>query len=186
VAKKRIGRRNRTPDKLTPEVQKLIVDAVAALAPRKTAAEHAGVTDRAVRYWMARGSKERTGPYHSFFSAIKKAESAALISRIARIGKAGQGGQLVQETITTTVKANGETVTKTTRRMTSPQWQADAWGLERRDPGNYADNRREFNEMKRQLAAIMKAVDDGKLNGTTTEKGKATPKVGGAAKPESI
>lgn len=150
--KKKPGRRNRSPDKLTPDVQKLIVEAVAACAPRMTAAERAGVTDRVLRKWMARGAKDRSGVYRSFYSAVKKAEAEALLVRIARIGKAAQGGQVVERTTKTTKKKDGTVETTTVEKYSRGEWTADAWALERRDPDNYALHR------KRDIEEAVKKV----------------------------
>jgi hypothetical protein len=107
----------RTP-KLTPEVQKLIVDAVAAASPRKFAAERAGISTSTLRSWLARGRKERRGEYLAFLAAIKKAEAEAIITRIARIAKAGQGGQVVEKT-TKTITVETRDGKRTTTTITT-------------------------------------------------------------------
>ena len=69
----------RTP-KLTPEVQKAIVEAVATLTPRRFAADRAGIAESTLRNWLARGRKEKKGEYVAFLAAVKKAEADAIVA----------------------------------------------------------------------------------------------------------
>jgi hypothetical protein len=179
------GRRNRTPDKLTPEVQKVIVDAVAGGVPRKYAAARAGVTPRAVELWVARGAKEKKGPYASFFSAMKKAEADRLAASVARIGRAAAGGQVIERTTTTTTRADGSSTTKTVEKVSRGEWTADAWFLERCHPDEFAGNKREVKELREQLVAVLKAVAHGRL-AATAEDGTTAPRIGGEADPSAL
>jgi hypothetical protein len=158
-------RTGRTP-KLTPDVPKLIVDAVAACAPRKYAAERAGVDDSTVRKWLIAGRKQKTGIFRTFFTLLKKAEADAIITRVARISKAAQGGQVIEETTksVTTFDKNGKpvTTTTTTKKHAPPQWVADAWMLEHRCPDEFALQRKKDiqDAVKAELA---KAVKNGEI-----------------------
>jgi hypothetical protein len=152
--------RGRGP-KLTPEIQKLIVDAVAACTPRRYAAERAGVADYTIRRWIARAKRQPKSIYGAFCAALKKAEAEAVIARVARIGKAGRGEQVVEETTkTVTVEKNGQktTTTTTTRKLSAAQWQADAWTLERRCPDDFALQRKKDVEdaVRKELAKALK------------------------------
>jgi len=100
--------------KLTPERQKLFVDAVSAGNYIETAAELAGVTNVTFYNWMKRGRQTQSGKYFEFLNAIKKAEARAEVMRVSRIAKAGQEGN----------------------------WQADAWYLERRYPDRWGRRQR--------------------------------------------
>ncbi len=183
--KKKKGRRNRTPDKLTPEAQKVIVDAVAGGVPRKYAAARAGVAERTVREWVARGAKDKSGAYAAFFAAMKKAEADRLAASVARIGRAAAGGQVIERTTTTTTKPDGTVVTKCVEKVTRGEWTADAWFLERRHPDEFAGNRREVKELKDQLTTLLKAVNDGRI-ATTAEESAKTPRIGGEAEPSAL
>jgi hypothetical protein len=169
---------------LTPDVQRVIVESVAAGVPRKYAAMRAGVTERAVYLWLSRGKRESKGEYYSFYSALKKAEADAVAVRVARIARAGQGGQVVERTTVTTTNAKGETTTRTAEKLAPGQWTADAWLLERRHE-EFAANRREIKELRAQLAALVKAVEDGRL-AATPAAGAPAPRVGGDADPKSV
>ncbi len=153
----------RTP-KLTPEIQKLIVDAVAACAPRDVAAKRAGIGQSTLRSWIARGRKERKGEFLAFLAAVKKAEAEAILTRIARIAKAGQGGQVVEKstkTVTVVTKDGKQTTTTvTTEKHAPPQWVADAWMLERRYPDEFCIYRkRDIINMNFEIKELKKRID---------------------------
>jgi transposase len=174
----------RTP-KLDPAASRAICDAVAAGVPQKYAALRAGVSDRTVQLWVARGKREKSGPYVSFLSALKKAQADRLAASVGRIGRAAAGGQVVERTTTTVTKADGSATTKTTEKLLAPQWTADAWFLERTHPDEFAANRREVKELRDQLAALLKAVAGGKLQ-AVDPAGAPAPRVGGDADPRSV
>jgi hypothetical protein len=160
-AKQKSGR---TP-KLTPEVQKLIVDAVSACAPRRFAAQRAGIAQSTLRSWLARGRREKKGEYLAFLAAIKKAEAEAVLTRIARIAKAGQGGQVVEKTTkTVTVEAKDgkrTTTTTSTEKHLHPQWVADAWMLERRCPNEFClPRRRDLEDLFKRIKLLEKSSEN--------------------------
>lgn len=98
-------RRGGPVPKLTPEAHKAVVEAVAAGVPRKFAAMRAGVTERCLYQWLAKGRKggKKNELYVQLLQAVQKAEAAAVARNVAVI----------------------QTAAKTT-------WQAAAWWLERR------------------------------------------------------
>jgi hypothetical protein len=171
-----VGKKTRGRDlKLTPEIQKLIIDAVAACTPRRYAADRAGVDESTIRRWVIKGRKQKKGIYFTFFTALKKAEAEAVIARIARIGKAGQGGQVVEETTkTVTVETRDgkkTTTTTATRKLSAPQWQADAWALERRCPDDFALQRKKDIEeaVKKELTKALKKESNDLLTNESNE-----------------
>ncbi len=187
--KKPKGRPNRTPDKLTPDVQKVIIDSIAGGVPQRAAAERALVSKSVLEKWIARGKADekakKAGPYLAFFTALKKARADRLAASVARIGTAAEGGAVIERT-TTTITIGDKTTTKVVERLSQGQWTADAWFLERCHPDEFAGNRREVKELREQLAAVLKAVTDGKL-GTSNQDGKeVNPTVGGEAQPKSV
>lgn len=118
--------------KLTDDVQAKIVDAVADGAPLKFAAEAAGVNERSVVRWMARG-RNNEKPFRAFLSAVKAAESKCVHSSIK------------------TLLDHGKT-----------SWQAKAWWLERRFPDHFGTESRVVKELKNMLLSLTKgghAVD---------------------------
>lgn len=152
-----------SPPKLTPEIQKIICDAIAEGVPQSVAATQAGVTERTMINWMNRGKKAvqeaTTGliaqAYRSFFSAVKKARADCVAERVKRIGKAGQGGAVV-ERITTTDKSGNVSVKE---KVSRPEWTADAWYLERQLPDMFGNDRREMAELKKMVKELMERLD---------------------------
>lgn len=151
--KKKAGRRNRTPDKLTPEVQKVVIDSIAAGVPQRQAADRAGIHEWTIWKWMKRGKEDKTGVYRQFFQAMKKAEADRLAASVARIGKAAQGGQVIDRVTTETTKVGKDgtstTTKKTVEKVAQGQWTADAWFLERRHPDQFASNRSEIKNLEK-------------------------------------
>jgi len=99
--------------KLTPEVQKRIVESVRLGAPYCLAAQSGGIGESTLYDWMERGEKgerrEQKDIYVEFAKAIKEAESACFNAMLGRIQLAA-----------------------------STSWQAAAWLLERRYPQQFA------------------------------------------------
>jgi hypothetical protein len=101
-----VGKRRGGPiPKLTPERHKLVVESLAAGVPRVFAAMRAGITERCLYQWLAKGRKggKRNELYVQLFQAIQKAEADAVARNVAIVQKAA-----------------------------SKSWQAAAWWLERR------------------------------------------------------
>lgn len=98
------------PSKLTEEVQKRIVDAIALGNYLDTAAQYGNVNPSTFHRWMERGSREDAEePYASFYEQVEQAKAAAEVRAIARIQAAANDGT----------------------------WQAAAWWLERTRPKKF-------------------------------------------------
>jgi len=135
VAPRRTGRR----PKLTEELQQRILVAVRAGVGIEESFRLAGIGVTTGHEWVRRGRGQdktrQTAPlYAKFAQALEKALAEDEAARIARINAAGRGGAVVYTRTVTTTK--GETISET--RTTSPQWQADAWYLERKHPQRWA------------------------------------------------
>jgi hypothetical protein len=102
-----VGQRGRST-KLTPAVQKVIVDGIAAGVPRKFAAMRAGIDESTFHFWVRKGRRAKRGPHFQFFQSVKKAEADAIARNVALVQKAA-----------------------------SKSWQASAWWLERRHPEEF-------------------------------------------------
>ena len=172
--------------KLTPEVHKDIIRDLGAGVPREHAAEHAGVHRTTLFRWLARGRKDKSGPFRDLCNAVKKAEAEAVAASVARIRRAAQGGQVIERTTTTTTRKDGSSTTKVVEKTTAGQWTADAWWLERRHPEEFASNRQEAKELREQLKALLKLVADGKLGATTAPASPTADTLGGEASPEAV
>lgn len=104
---KQIGR----PTKLTEEVTKVICEAIELGSTYKLAAAAAGVSDRAMTNWLARGRQGGPGNalFVRFVRAVKDAEARGVKTCLEVIRKAAREGT----------------------------WTAAAWLLERRYPAQY-------------------------------------------------
>lgn len=147
------------PTKLTPGLEHAIVTAVTGGVPYLQAAMLAGVCNGVALEWRERGegrhpTRPSTPLYAAFADAIKKAESADEARRILRINQAGQGGTVVSETTITHPDGRVEREVK----RTNPQWQADAWHLERKYPDRYG--RRLQADFTLQVQKVAQEVAD--------------------------
>jgi transposase len=96
--------------KLTPEVQKKIVEAIQLGNYTDVAAQYAGI-DRATFYrWMEKGKQDDADPAHkAFVEAVENAQATAEVRAVVLINRAANEGV----------------------------WQAAAWFLERTRPKRY-------------------------------------------------
>ena len=76
--------RGRKP-KLTPEVQKIIVDAIAGGNYNDIAADYAGVGRTTFYRWMEKGEEAASGIYRDFWDAVKKASAQAEVRNVTAI-----------------------------------------------------------------------------------------------------
>lgn len=104
MAQKKPGR----PEKLTPELQQKIVDAIRMGAYIETASAYAGINKSTLYDWMKRGARAKSGKYKEFSNAIEKALAESEMRDLAVIAKASQ-----------------------------ENWQAAAWRLERKFPDRW-------------------------------------------------
>lgn len=121
--------------KYTPEVQATFCRELANGVPVWVAASRAGLADRTVRLWRQKG---RAGeePYATFAAAVKRAQADAVAKFAGVI----------------------ETAAVDT-------WQAAAWWLERRHPGDWGSSRRELADLKRQYLDLLDRVLNGGAGG---------------------
>jgi hypothetical protein len=124
--------------KLTPTRQHAIVTAIVGGVPYYQACLMADVPHSTATLWRERGenghSQMKPAPlYIAFVAEVKKAEAQDEARRLLRINQAGQGGTIISESTITHPDGRIEREVK----RTSPQWQADAWHLERKYPDRY-------------------------------------------------
>jgi hypothetical protein len=71
------------PDKLTPDRQQKLIEAIVAGNYYETACAVAGVDYSTFRRWMQRGEEELQGKYREFFEALTRAEAEAETQAVA-------------------------------------------------------------------------------------------------------
>lgn len=120
--------------KLTQELQDQICRVLRAGNYIEDTCAYVGIAESTFYEWVRRGERgwkiDREAGYSEFSEAVKKARAEAAVSSVARIRKAAQGELEVKRKVTT--KSDGTQVIETT--LQPPQWQADAWYLERSYP----------------------------------------------------
>lgn len=118
--------------KLTPAIHQAITGAISAGVPISTAARLANVDAITIYEWIQRGlgthaSRSKTPLYAEFAEAVLRARALDEARRVARIEAAGKGGAVTYRK--TTRYPDGRDITE--ERLAPPDWQADAWHLER-------------------------------------------------------
>jgi transposase len=102
------------PVKLTPAIQKNLVESIGVGAAYEDACNYTGISYQTFRNWMKAGEEaflrgDPTGQFFEFFEAIKKAEGRNVLRCMVKIERAASEGD----------------------------WRAAAWKLERRYPERY-------------------------------------------------
>jgi hypothetical protein len=124
----------------------------------KTACIAAGIDQHTFINWAKRADTGEE-PFLSFFRELDIAKHKATAESMSRIAKAGEGGAVVKE-VEITYKDG--TIKKETS-YASPQWQAEAWKLERTQPQDYGQVQRIHQtvdmspEAKSYMAALTQA-----------------------------
>jgi transposase len=149
------------PTKLTPAIQDAIVHAVSQGVPFVQAALLTGVSGYSAQEWLRRGEGREARPptplYTAFAAAIAQARAQDEARRVLRITQAAQGGAVIEEK--TTTKSSGEVTRYTKYKM--PEWQADAWILERSRPETWGQKTRMDVHLAIQQIATKLAADLG-------------------------
>ena len=137
--------------KFTRLNKKIIYDAIKIGLPRLRSAELAGVDPVTWTTWMNRGKERPDSPYGYFREkcfALKVEREKEALDIIHKCGN----GKFTKTDTTVKKNANGEIeVTKKTSQM-YPQWQAEAWYLERRRAKEYALNKEVTNKTPEEHA----------------------------------
>lgn len=96
------------PNKLTPEIQQKIVDAIRMGNYIETAAAFAGINKSTLYDWLKKGARSKSGKFREFSNAVEKALAESEIRDVAVISAASKDN-----------------------------WQAAAWRLERKFPDRW-------------------------------------------------
>ena len=142
--KPRIVRAVGRPTKFTPDVRARIISAIRNGNTYDASANYGGISYSLLRQWIVQGEQDQSGEFLEFVEALKKAEAEAEVGSVARI-RAAASGQRVLLSETERVTPTGETILERKYQYVPPQWQADAWFLERRKPSEWG--RRDRHEV---------------------------------------
>jgi hypothetical protein len=105
------------PTKLTPEVQKKIVDAIRAGNYMETAAAYAGISKDTFYRWLKRGARAKSGIYKNFHDAVEKALAESEVRDVMIIANAA-----------------------------ATDWKAAAWRLERKFPERWGKKSQYYDD----------------------------------------
>jgi hypothetical protein len=130
-----------------PELREQIAAALQSGNTIETVCNLVGIANSSFYEWMGRAENAdpenpRDKIYTEFSKAVKKAQGFAVALRIQRIEKAGKGGDIatVKRTFKTEIGKDGQPIQVLASEETTytrPQWQADAWVLERSHPDQW-------------------------------------------------
>ena len=156
---KPVGGLTGRPTKLTDARIQGIADTIIAGSTIELAFVLNGVSRRAGKYWLAmarelveRGHAEGKpaeavdSPWPrlpapllvKFLNAVEHAKAVDEHNRIANITAAARGGAVLYERVEERVGEDGQVSLRVTvKRYAPPDWRADAWLLERRDPNRW-------------------------------------------------
>lgn len=157
------GRRS----KLTPAIHRAIVKAVATGMHPHRAAALVQISEATIKEWLARGEgRHSTRPAHALYRAfwydIHHAVAEDERRRIARIEQAGQGGAVISHRTVEKLNKAGEVIERITEvKSAAPEWQADAWHLERSQPDVWGRRERLDIRLSIDRAAERVAADLG-------------------------
>ncbi len=158
-ARRAIGEPRRTGRRplLTPEIEQCFLANVRNGAPLNRSALAAGVSDRTVMRWIARGEVEEQRhaeeiaaredpdhpqhgqpidtdpveePFRAFCQRTAHARAEAMMKALTYVDTAARGGFVTKEK-TKTWYENGEQVSETETTYAAPEWRAATWLLER-------------------------------------------------------
>ena len=141
VPKRKLKRRpgsdnyKRIPSKLTLRARKIVFAAVEAGLPITRCHNLIGVNQSTMYTYLKYGEDPRYKKFYSFRQKIKRITARREIEALKVIRESAKGGFTKKKTkIQTGAKG---TIITTTETTLSPQWQAAAWFLERKDKSNW-------------------------------------------------
>jgi hypothetical protein len=141
--------------KLTNKTIKIIVDCLLKGNYISTTCDLVGISESTFFHWLDKaelykketlstprkpGNKldnEEAERYINFFEAVKSAQARSESGLVGRIDEAGSLATMIESKTTTKTLKDGSTTTETVERWKPPDWQANAWILERTQYAKY-------------------------------------------------
>lgn len=144
-----------TASKLTPEVEKKIINVLSIGGYLDDACAFAGVTYQTFRKWIKAGARGQPG-YAEFVQKIHQARATFQIESLGRIREAGMGEEHVHETVD---PKTGKVIERKVVKGKGKQWTADAWRLERLRPHKYGQRNQDAQYVQKMVQeSFMKLV----------------------------
>ena len=81
------------PSKLTPNIQKLIIEGLRLGLTYSKTAELAGITRQTLSTWIKKCHEAESGPFFDFFNALSRAEAEGEWRNLKKIQETAIGGQ---------------------------------------------------------------------------------------------
>jgi transposase len=131
------------PTKISPEIQKKIVEAITRGNYTETAAALAGISKDTFYAWLKKGARQKKGPFKEFSDAVDRAQAEAEAMDLVRIEVAANGRPtklLRDEKGNIIFDEKGKPIIM--ERSVYPDWTAAAWRLERRFPERWSSKAR--------------------------------------------
>jgi len=131
--RRRFGSSNKSL--LNRRVKKIIYAALKMGLPLRRCSDLVGVSVNTLGVWMEYGKDSRRKKFHDFRNKVLRIRIQRELDALKIIKQCGQGSFMKTDTVIKNGPKGIETITKTTRMY--PQWQAEAWFLERRHKKSY-------------------------------------------------
>ena len=157
---------NSLPSKLTLRARKIVYAAIEAGLPITRCHNLIGVNQSTMYTYLKYGEDPRYKKFYNFRQKIKKIERRREIEALKAIRESAKGGfQKIKTKIQTGDRGNVITRTETTL---SPQWQAAAWFLERKDKSNWGRDTIGESKSAAELAADIQEAQLALFNSVPT------------------
>lgn len=85
-------RKQGRPTRLTQEVQRKVCEAILLGCTYDLAASYAGIAQRTLFNWLAKGKEEESEIYSTFYAAVKNAEAMNAVRNLASIAQSAKDG----------------------------------------------------------------------------------------------
>lgn len=155
------------PSKLTLRARKIVYAAVEAGLPVSRCHSLIGVNESTMYTYLKYGEDPRYEKFYKFRQKIKKIERRREIEALKIIRESAKGGFIKKKTKVQT--GDKGTVITTTETTLSPQWQAAAWFLERKDKSNWGRDTMGESKSVAELAAEIQEAQMAIYNSIPTD-----------------
>jgi hypothetical protein len=157
------------PCKLTLRARKIVYAAIEMGLPLTRCHNLIGVNQSTMYTYLKYGEDPRYKKFYNFRQKIKKIERRRELEALKVIRESAKGGFTKIKTVIQTGD-KGNVITRTTSTL-SPQWQAAAWYLERKDKSNWGRDTIGESKSAAELAADIQEAQLALFNSVPTSDG---------------